>query len=423
MKASLIVSPVLCLVTVLPAVAKAQQGTAHSESRANSPARGDEAGPPGEPPPSAAPAAAPAVPTPASSPVVFAAYVEAFYQWNFNRPSNRLTNFRGFDNRHDTFTLANVVFDAAWDHEGVLGRLTLQVGHTPSSYYMAEPSSTGASGANASSSDLWKYVQQAYAGYRFEVGRKPSVLAGIFLSPIGPESMAVKDNWNWSRSNLFYGLPFYHTGARVTYPLTDGWAVTLAVYNGWNSVVDNNEEKSVSAQIAYARDHLTASLLYFGGVERAPGAPEGRAGRHLLDAHATWNVTEWLSLLAHANGGIEPNEFGTSAWVAGALYARARVTSELFFAARADAFCEHVAESGEGTASPIFWPAPWVASQTFTADYRPREHVSFRLEYRHDQAGGNMFFGGEVIGDGAVESFVSNRALQDTFTVGVTTWF
>lgn len=72
---------------------------------------------------------------------------------------------------------------------------------------------------------------------------------------------------------------------------------------------------------------------------------------------------------------------------------------------------------------PIFWPAPWVSSGTATVDYRPHERVSFQLEYRHDHAGADMYFGGDVAGDGVATPFVANRALQDTLTIGATTWF
>lgn len=359
----------------------------------------------------------------AKAPVAFGGYVEAFYQWNFDDPSNGISNFRGFDNRHNTFTLSNVALDAAWDHEGLVGRLTLQIGHTPSTYYLSEPGSPGANGANASDAELWKYVQQAYAGYRFGLGGGLTVTAGLFLSPIGPESMAVRDNWNWSNSNLFFGLPFYHTGVRASYALTDEWAVTVAGYNGWNSVVDNNDEKSVSVQLNLERPDVSASLLYFGVVERLRGATEGRAWRHLLDSHVTWHATERLSLRAHSNGGIEPNAFGASAWAAGALYARYRIFAPLFCAVRGDVFLEHLGESAVGRASAIFWPAPWVASGTATLDYRPHERVSFRLELRHDHAGADLYFGGSVVGDGAVTPFVANRVSQDTLTLGATTVF
>ncbi len=353
----------------------------------------------------------------------FGGYVETFYQLNFNNPSNGITNFRGFDNRHNTFSLSNVALDATWDHENLVGRLTLQVGHTPSTYYLSEPTAAGAGGASATSAELWKYIQQAYAGYRFGLGHGLTVTAGLFLSAIGPESMAVRDNWNWSRSNLFFGLPFYHTGVRASYALSDDWSLTIAAYNGWNSVVDSNDEKSVSTQLTYTRPDVAVSVLYLNGIERPRGAPEGRAWRHLLDTHVTWHATPWLSLLAHANGGFEPNEFGVSAWTASALNARFRIVDQLFFAVRGDYFYERVAENETGRASPIFWPAPWVTSGTTTIDFRPHARVSFRLEYRRDQAGADMFFGGEVPGDGGAVPFVTNRASQDTLTVGATTWF
>ncbi|EYF08266.1 outer membrane beta-barrel protein [Chondromyces apiculatus] len=359
----------------------------------------------------------------AAKPFTVGGYAEAFYQWNFNAPSNGITNARGFDNRHNSFTLANVALDAQWDHEDVVGRVTLQVGHTPSTYYLAEPALPGSGAANESGTALWKYVQQAYAGYRFDVGGGLLIAAGLFLSPIGPEGMAVRDNWNWSRSNLFFGLPFYHTGVKATYSLTETWALTLAGYNGWNSVVDSNEEKSVSAQLTYTRpDRLALSVLYFSGVERAPGAPEGRAWRHLVDAHATWQITPAVAVLGHANAGFEPNRFGTSGWVAGAVYGRFRVLPPLYLALRGDAFHEQVASNRMGAASPLFWPVAWVASGTGTVDYRPHERVSFRLEYRHDHAAGEMFFGGDVAGDGRSTPFVPDRRAQDTLALGVTTW-
>lgn len=363
-------------------------------------------------------------------PYTFFGYAETDYAFNTNQPSNGITHLRGFDNRHNTFTIQNVALGVTWDWENVVGNVTLQVGHTGATYYLAETSLVGALGTNATSASLWQFVQQANVGYRIQVGNGLLVQAGLFLSPIGPEAMSVRDNWNWSRSNLFFGCPFYHTGLRLSYPLDDRWTVTLAGYNGWNTVVDNNDEKSITAQITYTEpDRLAISVLYFTGVERPTGAPEGRAWRHLFDAHATWYATEWLSLLLHVNGGFEPNTFGTSGWFASALYARARILPELFVALRGDVFYESSARSAMGSASTIFWPShptaagQWVSSGTGTLEVRPVDHISFRLEYRHDHAASEVFFGGTVATDMTTGQFIANRASQDTLTLGATAWF
>jgi hypothetical protein len=351
-------------------------------------------------------------------------YAETYYQWNANDPSNDITNFRGFDNRSNSFTLSNLALGANWDDGEMLGRVMLQVGHAPSTYYLAEPALAGAGGANATGPELWKYVQQAVVGYRSQSERAWTVEAGVVLSPVGPEGVAVRDNWNWSRSNLFFGLPFYHTGARLNYPVDEKRTVSFAVFNGWNSVVDNNDEKSLCAQFVYTPSSaLTTSLLYFGGVERPAGAPEGRPWRHLFDANATWNASARLSLLAHFDTGFEDTDFGTSSWVAGALYARYQAWERIWLSGRVDAFDETVASNAQGSASAIFWPASWVSSGTLTMDYRPGERVSFRAEYRHDGAESDMFFGDDVTGDGVTTPYVPNRSRQDTITVGAVTWF
>lgn len=355
--------------------------------------------------------------------ITFGGYAEAFYQWNLNDPANRITNYRGFDNRHNTFTLSNVALDGQLAYEGAQARVTLQVGHTPDTYYLAETVAPGASGAAGSSLDTWRFVQQAYVGYELPVMEGLLLQGGLFLSPIGPESMAVKDNWQWSRSNLFFGLPFYHTGARATLKPSKEWALTLGMMNGWNTVVDNNPEKSGYAQVTYNTDDLSWSLLYFGGIERADGVPEGDPWRSTFDTHLTWSATDWLKVQPHFDVGFEPTELGTSFWVAGAVAAQAKLVEWLYLAARVDAFYEHAGSNPSGEAARIFWPVDWVTSQTATVEARAADHLSLRLEYRHDHAAGDMFFAGEVEGDGLEAPFVLDARYQDTFTLGATAWF
>ncbi len=360
---------------------------------------------------------------PGPPPYTIGGYVEAAYSWSFNRPSNDITAQRGFDDRHNTFTLSNAAIDGAWDYKGVNGRVTLQVGETPSVYYGAEPVKAGQ--AETSGPGLWKYIQQAYAGYRFSVLGGLNVNGGIFLSPIGPEGIAVRDNWNWSRSNLFFALPFYHTGIRLALNATKEITLTLAGFNGWNSVVDDNDGKSLMALFTYTLEgKLVLNLLYFGGPERKKGAPEGQPWRSLFDLNALWTMSEYVSLLAHADAGFEPGKLGTTSWAAGALYTRFHVAKPLFVAARGDVLYEHAGESGSLRASPLFFPAPWVASATLTVEAKPDEQVSFRIEGRHDHAAGDIYYRGTVVGNGSPQSpFVANARSQNTVTFGVAAWF
>ncbi len=360
-------------------------------------------------PPRAEEPASPFVVSSGRASLTLTGYVEALYQWNFNNPDNGVTAWRGFDDRHNTVTLSNVALGASWRYRAMFGRLTLQVGHTPESYYAGEPARRAEGGAGATGPEVWKYVQQAVVGARAGAW---SVEAGVFLSPIGPEAMAVRDNWNWSRSNLFYGLPYYHTGALVTYSVNARHALALGVFNGWNSVVDNNVAKSVMLQYTYAPSaDLTLAALYFGGIERDRADVAGVAWRSLFDAYVRARAGRRVTLMLHANAGFEPNDLGVNHWAAVAAYARFELTAALRLALRADFFYESAPAGGRR----IFWAADWMASQTATLEYAPFEHLSVRAEYRHDHAGGPVFFEGAAA--------AATASSQDTATLGVAAGF
>lgn len=355
-------------------------------------------------------------------------YVEAYYAYNFNRPPNDITNYRGFDNRHNSLTLQNVALGANAEKGPVGARVMLQIGHMPSTYYAGETTSPGASGANASGPELWKYLQEAYVTYEAPVGRGLQIKVGLEGSPVGMETFAVKDNWSWSRSNLYFGLPYYHTGVRLTYGLTDRLSASVAGLNGWNSVVDNNEAKSVEAHVTYRVPRkLLAQVLYFGGIERSASAPEGQYWRHHFEAFGQLDVTSWLAFAAEADAGFEDNRFGTARWYAGAAYARARALKWLYVSVRGDRFYEDLATDGAGRKSkPLFWNGvEWVSSATATLDVRPHDNISFRVEFRHDQADGLLYFTGDtLVGNGsAAAPFLPNARKQQTLLLGATAWF
>lgn len=356
-------------------------------------------------------------------------YVEAHYAYNFNRPSNGITNARGFDNRHNTFSLTNAVFGANWEAGPIGGRVLLQIGSTPSTYYLGEPTLAGTGAANASSAELWKYLQEAFVTYKAPLGRGLLLQLGLCASPIGYEVIPIKDNWNWSRSNLFFGLPYYHTGLRATYEWTDEISTTFSVFNGWNSVVDNNEEKSIQTNITYkVPDKILLQALYFGGIERPTGSPEGPYWRHHLDLVGQYDATTWLSLAAQGDYGWEPNRIGTARWISGALYARVKPVDRVYVALRGDRFHEHVATEnvpgGRVSSALFFGGVEWVTSGTATLDVRPHQQVSIRLEYRHDVAEVPLYFGRNVAGDGSANTpFLANARTQDTALLGATAWF
>lgn len=371
--------------------------------------------------------------------------VETVYSWNTADPSNGVNNFRLNDARSRTFTLSLVMAALEVSYGALSARLAIQFGHVPETYYLAEPARLGGGGVGDTGPGVWKYIQEAYLG--LAAGRL-GVHCGLFLSPVGPEGMTTTganntapgaespnaSNGAISRPFEFYGLPFFHTGCRVTGNMGRGFTGYAWVVNGWNSVgADNNGTPSGIINLQYASPRFSWSLLAMGGSERALGAAEGPGWRWLFDS---WGQLHFfgsrLSFVVQVNGGFEPNRYGMSGWFVGSLGARWHFHRTWYVAARGGYFREWIGANSDdperpiGAAAPIFWPAQagWMSSGTFTLGYRPHRNALVRLEYRRDGSGGNVFYAGPVEGDGsAARPYLPNADGQDTLTLGLNAWF
>jgi len=353
-------------------------------------------------------------------------YVEAYYSHNFEKPDNRVSNNRWLDERNDSITLQTVAFDVAAKKGPVSAKVTLMFGPTADRWYFEgaqiPPGETNATLTPGQySNETWKNIQTAYVGYEAPIGNGLLIQAGLMPTQIGYEGAAAKDNWNFSRSNLFNYLPFFHLGARATYPISESWSMTGAVYNGTNQPLDLNKGKAASIQSAYMKDGFFLNLLYMGGNDREYGNPMGKPWRNTFDLVTQYDVMPRLSMALMFNAGFEKGNLGVDNWTAAALYARVKATEWLYFAARGDGLYEHVA-SKDGVESPIFLGGgDHVASGTFTAELRPIEGISLRLEYRHDDSDGAhpLFYkkGFDAMGQQNLSK------VQNTLTLGLTGWF
>jgi hypothetical protein len=375
----------------------------------------------------AAEAEAPAGPT-----VKVNGYFEGNYSLNFNNPSNRINNYRSFDSRSDTFTLqaAQVDVQASYGAAGV--RAAFWMGSAANWFWLPlEPAAAGGSAAAPTGPDAFRFLQQAYASYNAPIGNGLLIEAGVFLSHVGVEATPSKDNFNWTRSNLYNNLPFYHTGVRATYALSDKLTVMGMFANGWNSVVDGNENKSFSAMLTYKPvSELAIGLTYFGGVERAYtiGTQTYEPWRHLFDLWVTYDATSNLSFQLQADGGMEQSDAGTHSWAAGSLAARLKLTDWLYVAGRGDIFTEN-APSVDVMGTQIEAPRMFLLagkrniSATGTLDFRPADQFSFRVEFRHDNADADLYYKGEIAPDPSGAAPSANAKSQSTLLLGATAWF
>jgi hypothetical protein len=334
--------------------------------------------------------------------------VDGYYGYNFNRPIGRVNQLRAYDVSSNNFSLnqANLIFEqapnaAAGRRFGA--RLDLQFGQA----------AEAAQGSPASEPrpQVYRPLWQAYGRYVAPIGSGLTVDFGKWASPLGIEGNYSKDQINYSRSYLFFALPFYHAGVRATYQFHSAWSLGYAIVNGVNQAEDFNGFKS---QLVFINTHpaksLSWNIVYYSGQEQAavqePPQPNGRL--HIIDSNVTWNVNPKLTLAGEGDYFIN-RVFSQSApahIVGGAAYARYQLTLKAALAGRA----EYLSDRGG-----LFSGATQALKETtLTYEYKVADGFLARAEWRRDFSNQPVFF---------TETSDALKKEQNTATLGLMWWW
>jgi hypothetical protein len=246
-------------------------------------------------PPEPAPAETQKDPNPWRN-VTFGATVEGYYEYNWNKPPDRSLALRAYDTRANTLGLqqAALVVDASPDVDAGRRyglRVDLQFGQATETVQ--------GSPANEPRPDVYRHVWQAYGTYIFPLGPGLQADFGKFASILGYETNYAKDNQAFSRAYLFNFLPFYHSGLRLTYPVTDRVSLLYMLTNGIQQTEEFNDFKSNHfAAVLKPVPSVTWTVNYYFGQEQPdngqPGGPDGFF--RVFDTYVTVTPAEALTL-------------------------------------------------------------------------------------------------------------------------------
>ena len=340
--------------------------------------------------------------------VKFGATLEGYYEYNGNRPPDRSVILRAYDTRSNVFGLqqAALVVDAAPDvaasrRYGL--RVDLQFGQATETVQ--------GSPANEPRPDVYRNVWQAFGSYVFPVGRGLSADFGKFASNLGYETNYAKDNNQFSRAYLFNFLPFYHSGVRLSLPVSDRVTVMYMLTNGIQQTEDFNDFKSNHfAAIVKPHEKVTWTTSYYFGQEQPDGgAPVGPDGFfRVFDSYATVVVSPKVSIGADVNFvSNDVNKSDPSVSLQGlGLYGRYQATAPAALSVR----YERLDDEG------LFGGIDQVLQEfTGTAEYKAADGFLVRAEFRRDWSNVSFFPGPEP---GEVRAHQNTLLVGLVFTVG-----
>ncbi|HLP29280.1 MAG TPA: porin [Candidatus Didemnitutus sp.] len=304
--------------------------------------------------------------------VSWSASADVFYSYSLNRPPDHQRAYTTQPARNAEFGLMLGYIGLAASGPDYRGRVAIQEGWFTRANY---------TGADSS----WRWLQEASAGLRIADGLWLD--AGVMFSHIGYESMIGRDNLTLSRSFTADNTPYYSTGVALAWNITDDIAITGLVLNGWQQIVDiNNDPAFGSKVLVKTSPDLTLNWSTFIGNEQ----PRGTAA--LLRFHnnlwAEWKPNSAWTVVFMGDVCTQETHVDTASiqWGAG-ITAAYTLTDKIRLATRV----EHYSD-----AENIFIVTPnGLPFQTTAAslgfDYRPNAVVMVRGEIRTMMAKDNVF--------------------------------
>jgi hypothetical protein len=335
-------------------------------------------------------------PAPAADPVLswfkkveVAGLIDTYYTYNFNEPATgTFTPLRSFDVKHNQFSISLVELDLikpATADDRVGFRFDLQYGQT-AQVFNSDPLDN----------NNMLNVQQGYVSYLAPVGKGLTFEVGKFVTPIGTEPTESNLNFNYSRTFLYQYGPFYHVGARISYPVNDKFTLGAMFVNGWNATGDNNSGKSVAGSITFLP---TPKLSIIQNVMFGPEQPDNTEDKRTYSDTNLMYTSGKLStgfnyVYAHDSVGGDGVD-----WQGIALYLKGQLTPWFALAPRFG-----WVDDKDGF---VFSPDPQKMKEfTMTAEVKHEKGFITRFEYRRDWSDIDFF-----VKDG------TPKDNQNTFTV------
>jgi hypothetical protein len=309
-----------------------------------------------------------------TSGITISGFVDAYYGYNIQRPLSRTNQFRNFDIFANQFSLNFAKVNIAHAPKPVGFHLELALGPTADLVHTID----------GKVDETFKYVHQVYATIAVPAAPGLTVDVGKFVTHLGAEVIETNANWNYSRSLLFaWAIPYFHTGVRVTYPVSDHVTAMGMVANGWNRIVDNNDAKTFGAQIVWTPfEGVTIFQNWIHGAEQADNTQDMRT---VWDGIVAWQLMDRLALNINYDLGSEAVNGMKARWSGIASMCRYAFNEEVAGSLRGEWFRDN---DGLQTGTP-----QRLHEVTATAEWRAHKQLVLRIEFRHDWSDAAVFDG------------------------------
>lgn len=332
--------------------------------------------------------------------VEYYGFVDAYYAYNFNAYANdKVIPYLFNHSRHNEFNVNMAMLGMKYQGKRERMVFSIHAGTFALFNYAAEPV-------------IFQHIYEGYAGIKLSEKKNLWLDAGIFSSHIGLETAISKDSWTLTRCLATEYIPYFEAGVRATYEINDKWTVVLLGLNGWQNILDNNNNKAAGTQVTFRpNDNLMLnSSTYIGEGFNAPIGFEQHT-RYFHDFYATWMPTKKLGIAGVFDYGLQKaGKIPQYPWWSSALLVKYDIIKKLSVCARGEYFSDPdqvMAVTGDPEGFQV-------AGFSLNADYKPSKNAMLRVEGKHYMSPGDIF---------PVPGYGYYLPYSTTITTSLVAWF
>ncbi|MGD9329220.1 MAG: porin [Cyclobacteriaceae bacterium] len=299
----------------------------------------------------------------------FLGYLDIFYAYDFNQPESGIRQpFFYNHNRHNQFNLNLGILGFEISNPKYRVGLGLHTGTYPMDNYSDEPG-------------VLKNIYEAYIGLALNKKNNLWLDAGIFESFIGFENPISINNWTLTRSLCAENVPYFLTGAKITYKLNDRWQILGSILNGWQRIqpVQGNSLPSFGTQVLFTPNkRFTFNWSTFIGTDDPDST---RRMRYFNNFYGILEISDKLGLIAGFDIGYLQESKGNSSydnWHAVTLILRYEISEKWMLAFRGENYVDRNDVMIESDSPNGFN----TSGLSLNGDFRPIPNLACRMEVR-----------------------------------------
>ncbi|MDA0931134.1 MAG: outer membrane beta-barrel protein [Bacteroidetes bacterium] len=207
-------------------------------------------------------------------------FIDTYYSYNSSLPSSKNIDYLSSSARHNEMNINLAYLDLRYSSPRLQSRLVAGYGTFMMVNYQNEP-------------EPLKFLLEASIGVKPFKNYNAWISAGVIGSPFTNESYASKDQLMYTRSLSSENTPYYLTGIKAQFPLSEKLSLSVYGINGWQNITEYNEGKAVATQLEYRPNKkLILNWNTYIGDEMSDSTPEYRT-RLFNDVFLIYSGKKW----------------------------------------------------------------------------------------------------------------------------------